>query len=511
MIRRFFDWWFTELKALLPSRLRAWLFPPQERVVLIFGRGNLAVAFDSRDGERRDLGRVVGAAEDPGAAEALGSLLARGKVRETRAVIELSSEVVLAPQLELPVDAAENLKEVLDFEMDRQTPFSADEVYYDYRILGTDPDLERLNLEMRVATRRDVAAARRLAEAAGLRVLSVCGPGDSRTAQAMNLLPRDNSEKSGALLPRLAAALVIVAVILAGLALYLPLKQSRQELAKLEGEVDQARSSAAIVARLQESLDSHLAQRGSVVAKKRDGHSTLEILNEITRLLPDHSWLLQLSLRDGSINLVGYSDDPSSIIRLLEQSEALADVTFAAPITRDPRIDRDRFISDGADRGGRKLMNLEMPPWMSRTAAIALLLSLVGGAVFFGILPVVEAYRGVDDDLAHNRDLLHRLSSVAAEQSRLEEQVAQVRTSSRYRGAYLESEIDSLAGAELRERLSFLLEEEGGDLQSSQSLGSDDSDGAPRATLSGCPQRQDRSIAAVDLSLGDRGALPLHR
>ena len=61
--------------------------------------------------------------------------------------------------LDLPLAAAENLREVLTFEMDRQTPFTADQVYFDYQIVQRDNTNGRISVEMTAVHRADVDTA----------------------------------------------------------------------------------------------------------------------------------------------------------------------------------------------------------------------------------------------------------------------------------------------------------------------------------------------------------------
>ena len=94
-------------------------------------------------------------------------------------------------------------------------------------------------------------------------------------------------------------------------------------------------------------LDQRLAalqdKRQFISAEKLNRMPSIELLDEVTRRLPDSSWLLQFTFREEDLRVAGYADDPSQLIRLLEQSPVLSDVRFASPVTRDPRVEKDRF------------------------------------------------------------------------------------------------------------------------------------------------------------------------
>ena len=75
------------------------------------------------------------------------------------------------------------------------------------------------------------------------------------------------------------------------------------------------------------------------------------MLNEVTRLLPDDTWVVQFSRRDDQLTLSGFSAKASALIGLLEQSDLLADVRFRSPVNLDPRLQLERFnLSAGVAR-----------------------------------------------------------------------------------------------------------------------------------------------------------------
>ena len=48
----------------------------------------------------------------------------------------MPQEQTIVQQVFLPLAAAENLKQVLEYEIERQLPFKRDEIYYDFSPVG---------------------------------------------------------------------------------------------------------------------------------------------------------------------------------------------------------------------------------------------------------------------------------------------------------------------------------------------------------------------------------------
>jgi len=338
---RFLAWWLGELRACLPNAISEVLFGVEARLEVALDAGEAHFVL-RRNGDARELGSVA-LAETSGKTteKAARRLLRRDRGAAGHVTLRLPAGQVLRPNIEVPVAAAENLREVLAFEMDRHTPFSADEVLFDFRAAGSDAELQRLNVEVLVARKRDVDAALALAATMGLSPDRVTGP--EAGAETFNLLPQAERPRPSRLVPRLVAAMAVVTLVLAGVALGLWFARQQETLERLEARVAELRATTGETGRLEEKVAHLLAVSGYLAGEKRLRPQMVEILDEVTRRLPDEHWLISYSLRDGTVRLAGYSDDPSSVLRLLEQSGLFSEARFAAPVTMDPRIGKERF------------------------------------------------------------------------------------------------------------------------------------------------------------------------
>ena len=76
---------------------------------------------------------------------------------------------------------------------------------------------------------------------------------------------------------------------------------------------------------------------------KSEDFQLLELLNFLTQLTPEDTWLNYLSLRQGQLILRGESKSAIKYLAELSKTEGLGDVKFASPVTRDPGTDLERF------------------------------------------------------------------------------------------------------------------------------------------------------------------------
>jgi general secretion pathway protein L len=73
--------------------------------------------------------------------------------------------------------------------------------------------------------------------------------------------------------------------------------------------------------------------------------SKLRILEELTRLIPDDSWLNELSYKadEKKIRISGLTVSAAKLIPILEESPLFDAVKFSTVITTDRRSEKERF------------------------------------------------------------------------------------------------------------------------------------------------------------------------
>ncbi|MFQ5773845.1 MAG: PilN domain-containing protein [Kiloniellaceae bacterium] len=346
---RFFRWWTGELVACLPVPVRERLNRTRQRLVVEISDTKATFSHGKGKALQR-LGAVLLTPADrdgePGAGqrETVERIIAGAALRTAEVVLRLPREKILRRLVELPAAAAENLREVLGFEMDRHTPFKAQEVYYDFRIKGSDAQRKRIKVDLVVIPKAVVDQVVRLAGAWGLDLdlVEVAG-GTEETDQVFDLLPRSAARARSTLRQRSYVLLGALAVVLLIVAAYLPLREKEQAVAAVQADLARARADAAQVAEMKKRVEDLVTRNRFVVEQRRGQRTVTEILDEVTRLLPDHTWVLKFGLRDNKLVLSGYSAKPSALIGLLEDSEMLAGVRFSSPVTMDQKVGLERF------------------------------------------------------------------------------------------------------------------------------------------------------------------------
>jgi general secretion pathway protein L len=86
-----------------------------------------------------------------------------GPVAPTKVAVVLPREQVLRKTLSLPAVVENNLLQTLAYDLDRHTPFKADEVYFDAVVIAREPARKEIRVDWAAALKSVVDQARRRA------------------------------------------------------------------------------------------------------------------------------------------------------------------------------------------------------------------------------------------------------------------------------------------------------------------------------------------------------------
>lgn len=339
---RFWQWWSQELFGLIPERWRERLRRRGNLLFIALHEDRCSLASGSFS-QHESLASVALGAEGEWPPE-LAELLLERAAKAARVILLLPEQRVLRKVLSLPAVTEAGLGNVLRFEMDRHTPFSGEQVYFGFRILERDRRQQRLQVELLVVLREYLDELLGRLDGLGVRPSVVTlAEGTARwRGQSINLLPGGllRSRGRGWRGNRRLQALVVVGLVaLAGL----PLWQQQQRAERLAAELDAPKAAAERAAAVRAELQRLEAGRNYLRGQQAQAGEVLAILQELTALLPDSTWLSRFELNGERLRLEGESAEASALIGLLEQAKTLRNLSYASPITSNPRTQKDRF------------------------------------------------------------------------------------------------------------------------------------------------------------------------
>ena len=343
----FWRWWSGELRQLAPERLA--MFGVGERAPMLVVHDDEAIVIDSRPATAVHRAALVGL----DAAQrriAVRTLLERNGESRGRARIALGPEDALVRRVTMPAATEENLRQVLGFEMDRLTPFRADEVYFDYRILSREAAAGQLAVQLAVA-RRDLVDTRvREMRDLGVSVQGVAIREDASHAGApFDLLPSEQRGERGSSRERLVNRVAIgVVIALFFVALVYPVYRKRETFIELNPLVNQARQEAEATDAIARDVERQVTDYNFLLTRKYGSPPALAFVEEITKLLPDNTWVQQLDVKTAGktreVTISGETASASKLIEILEGSTLLQNAAFRGTVNRGSQAGTERFL-----------------------------------------------------------------------------------------------------------------------------------------------------------------------
>ncbi len=348
--------------GLLPARLVRALGLGRDRLRVVVSGDQAAIALEDAAGAR-ELGSISLAAKAPAAAAApmeppptepvlrgvalrpIDDVLGEVDPALCDVVVLLAADRALRRELTLPRVPEADQRRTIEREVERYTPFRAAQVYLFYAIDARRSDDRTLVVSIAVAPRRFVdavvdrlvaAGAARGAVRVGIVGLDATLPADAEADDA----PAPSRPMS---LPRPTAwalvaigALALTALLSPVLRLYLVRAPLAERAAATRASADEVRRLLGEVEKLGQGLD-------TIVRAKLEAPSVVRVLDRLTALLPDDTYLDQFNVVGREIEIEGTTRASAQLVHLLESAPMFAKVTYVSPVTRDPVTGAERF------------------------------------------------------------------------------------------------------------------------------------------------------------------------
>ncbi|HTV46468.1 MAG TPA: PilN domain-containing protein [Stellaceae bacterium] len=337
MVREFFSWWFGQLAELLPQRLRRTDLTAADATVITpvaaaDGDFSAVTVGLRRGGKETPLGRfTIG---EPGLA---GLPRSPGKP----AVLRLGESEVLGKTLVLPLAAEREVDQALIFEMDRETPFGVEELYWNHRIEAADRASGRLSVRILL-----IPKARLDPLLAYLRQSGVV-PARAEITDGPDLgswLPLDGDGRPAhSLLDNLVRPAAIGCAALAMAAIVIPFARQSAAMAALDRQLAIGRTAAAEADSLRREIR-QLSGSADLIQRERDkAGQPLAVLAAATRVMPDDSYLTELELLQRKLTISGRSAAAARLIAAFAANPEFRNPAFAAPVTRIEALHQEIF------------------------------------------------------------------------------------------------------------------------------------------------------------------------
>jgi general secretion pathway protein L len=254
----------------------------------------------------------------------------RSRERPRDVVLRLAPGALLERSVTLPLAAERDPASVLRYEMDRLTPFTADDVVWNFSVDRRDRARSQLLVRLSLVP---LQALRPLLDALGgvevtPTTLEVPTPAGEPRRLALTGVP--GSAGAGGRLMTMAVSISTVGAVAA---LATPFVMQALARDAVEQRIAELAPRVAEVDALRHRLAAGAGADVIATERARIGDA-LQVLATVTDILPDDTVLSELSLRQGRLGISGQAQAAARLIPALAADPLLRNPAFVAPVTR---------------------------------------------------------------------------------------------------------------------------------------------------------------------------------
>jgi len=334
----------SELDFLVPEKLKQLLTDQRGYLIVCPEDNQLIISYQSNE-QNEVLAKVD--RNETGIAQF--NSLRENDERYTNAqvILKLTSQYGLQKELSLPIVAKENLLQIVGYELDRYTPFKAEQVYFAVKRLNDTNDLGQIRVMLILTTR---AILDGLFEDCNALELSPQAAYYEESAMSLNkiddsynLLPEALRKKTATLTHVINSALITLTCLLLVAVVSTPIWFQSQTVEALQIKTTALEKDVKKVKTLQKDIDATIDETRQLLAEKSAAPTMINMLNTLSSLIKDDAWLSYVQYSDGHLQIQGESPTASELIAVLEASDLFSHVRFESPVTQDAVSKLERF------------------------------------------------------------------------------------------------------------------------------------------------------------------------
>jgi Tfp pilus assembly protein PilN len=143
-----------------------------------------------------------------------------------------------------------------------------------------------------------------------------------------------------------AITIILLSIIIAMIIPYLvlPLEMQKSRLREIDAHIASRKGEIKKIEALKKEINTLSGEISRIKEFKESRPMALNIMKELTTLLPNTVWLTRTRIAEETVEIEGYASVATEILTKLEQSKLFKKVEFTSPTIRDARMNADRFV-----------------------------------------------------------------------------------------------------------------------------------------------------------------------
>lgn len=347
LFRRYMAWF----RSSVPESLLDWLTDSgNHNLIVRLGENPYALTLFQSKQKSKDLDVITRISSEKLTPEYVSKKIRSLQIDRTtkKTILEIEKKNFFIRNFTIPKSAKEHLNQISASEIERKTPFKLTEILTAYQIDRNYLDKTKIQV-CQLIIRKDILIS--LLEKIGLIIEDidflrvVIEQNDSSQFPEIPLGKKNASPKMFNLILQVIFSAAIILMIIGVIMLFFKQERTANDL------TEKILSLSSKAAKVRETAD-HATSEGrlllAVRKEKRTKYLLVDIIAEVTKLLPDGSYITELRLSESQtgeqiLDIIGFSDSALKLPALFDKASIFTDASLTAPIMTDTNEKKDSF------------------------------------------------------------------------------------------------------------------------------------------------------------------------
>ena len=342
-VRAFWVWWSDSLMEWVPESKRKQMFPKQEQLFITGDADSIALWVESSN-------VISQMSEDSSLVDKqwwhqLNHHVAQSDV-ESKVSYLIENQHVLVREVAMPTAALSNIEAVIKYELDKYIPFNPQDVVFACRPMPAEEGVDKTPVQLVVVQKVLIEQIEKEAANKSVQLSAIdvnLGTESAPKALGVNLLSADLRKKKDWTKIKLNLVLLLAVLAMIWFVMFSSIENKNNKIERLETQTDEWRDDARRAKLLETELNESIQAANFLGDKKVNAPSAMAIMDELTRKIPQDSYLTRIILDEERIEIVGQSDNANALVPILNQSDLWFEPEIVGQVMPDARTGKEKF------------------------------------------------------------------------------------------------------------------------------------------------------------------------
>lgn len=339
IMKDFIKWWRDQLFAAIPLNLRKHLIGHRTQLYVRIENSLIHIFNVEADEVTAKTSTNL---DDTDLRTTVANMLGRSHEIPSRIVLRLQEDTILRQHLTMPRMSKNDIRASLFLQLDRLSPAPSEDTVFDFYATERRDETNRIDVDVVLCPLHLIESSIQILKNAGLCITDI-EIEDMAGIPLPGINLNHKFHTSAPMLTTLDWTLLGTVVVGILASLYLPIYKRSEALNNLQQNLETVRAQALAASQTQEQIARIIAAAEFLRDKRTESLVVVAGLNELSKVIPDNTWLNELHIQNKKVVISGISDAASAVVPAISDSSYFTTPTFTAPVTTHNHTQREQF------------------------------------------------------------------------------------------------------------------------------------------------------------------------